>query len=284
LRRGQEECVERDRTDPLSLFKVLQVLSPYLDEIVIVGGWVPFLYDRYGRMASPHPLPRTIDVDVVVPRRVEEHGRPTIDDLLSSAGYKACVSASEVPVVKYELASPVTEIEFLTPEIGRPGKAALAVQRGLTAQALRYLQILLENTRKMKIKDTTDGSDIDLAVKVPSPGAFVYQKGLTLSRGSRRSPAKISKDLYYIFRFLDSSGELRDSIPAEICSLRSGYPARWFRTLTTNLNDYFPESDGDGPAVIATQYSGQMPAETFRNYAHHTFRGFIQALEEMAAA
>ena len=275
--------MERDRTDPLSLFRVLKVLSPYLDEIVVVGGWVPFLYDRYGQMPSPHPLPRTIDVDVVVPRHVEEHGRPTIDDLLSSAGYKARVSASEVPVVKYELVSPVTEIEFLTPEIGRPGKAALAVQRGLTAQALRYLQILLEKTRKIEIRDTTGGLDIDLAVKVPSPGAFVFQKGLTLSRSSHRSPDKISKDLYYIFRFLDSSGELRRSIPAEISSLRSRYHPRWFHTFVTNLNDYFPESDGDGPALVARQYSGQMSAERFQNYAHHTFRNFIQALQDISA-
>ena len=30
------------------------------------------------------------------------------------------------------------------------------------------------------------------------------------------------------------------------------------------------------------QISGRMPAETFRNYAHHTFRDFIQALGETA--
>jgi len=275
--------MERDRTDHLSLFRVLEVLSPYLDEIVIIGGWVPFLYNRYGEMPSRHPSLRTIDIDVVVPRHVEEGSRPTIDQLLSRAGYKAHVSASEVPVVKYELESPVTEIEFLTPEVGRPGEPAPVVQHGLTAQALRYLQILLENTRKIAIDDAVDGLAINLAVNVPSPGAFVYQKGLTLSRGSRRPTAKISKDLYYIFSFLDSSGELRDSIAAEIGSLRARYHARWFRTFITNLNDYFPESDGKGPALVATQYGGQMPEDTFRNYTHRTFRAFIRGLQEIAA-
>ena len=274
--------MRRDRTDPLSLFRVLKVLSPYLDEIVVVGGWVPFLYDRYGQMPSPHPLPRTIDIDVAVPRHIKRHGRPTIDELLLQAGYQARVSSSDIPAVMYELDSPAAEIEFLTPEIGKPGKVVVGVQRGLNAQALRYLQILLENTRKTEIKDTTGGSIIDLAVNVPSPGAFVYQKGLTLSRGSHRSPDKVSKDLYYIFRFLDSSGELRRSIPAEISSLRSRYHPRWFRTFIGNLNDYFPESDGDGPALVAAQYAGEMPTETFRNYAHHTFRNFIQALQDMS--
>jgi hypothetical protein len=178
-----------------------------------------------------------MDIDVAVPRHVEKRGRPIIDELLSSAGYEARIYGSDVPVVKYELTSPVTEIEFLTPEIGRPGKAALAVQHGLTAQPLRYLQILLENTKKIEINDTIYGSDISLVVRVPSPGAFIYQKGLTLSR----KHSKVSKDLYYIFNLLDSSRELRDSIPAEINSLQSQYAARWFRSFIRNLNKYFPE-------------------------------------------
>jgi len=275
--------VEASKTDLLSLLNAIEVLAPYLDEIVIVGGWVPFLYNKYGEIPSPHPLLRTMDIDVVVPRRVEEHGRPTIDELLSRAGYEARIYGSDVTVVKYELASPVTEIEFLTPEVGRPGKTALAVQHGLTAQALRYLQILLENTKKIEINDTIDGSDISLVVTVPSPGAFIYQKGLTLSPSSRRTSTKVDKDLYYIFSFVDSSKELWDSIPAEINSLRSRYAAKWFRNFIENLNDYFPESGGEGPARVAKLYTGHMPAETFRNYAHRTFRDFIQTLQEIAA-
>ena len=275
--------MKANETDLLSLLKAIEVLAPYLDEIVIVGGWVPFLYDRYGQMPSPHPLLSTMDIDVVVPRHLEERGGITIDELLLCAGYEARIYGSDVPVVKYELTSPVTEIEFLTPEVGKSGKAVLTVQRGLHAQALRYLQILLENTKKIKINDTIYGSDISLVVTVPSPGAFIYQKGLTLSPSSRRPSTKVSKDLYYIFSFVDSSGELRDSIPAEINSIQSRYAARWFRSFISNLNKYFPESGGEGPALVATLYSGHMPAETFRNYAHRTFRDFIQTLQEIAA-
>lgn len=275
--------MEPSETDLPSLLNAIKVLAPYLGEIVIVGGWVPFLYNRYGQVPSPHPLLRTMDIDVVVPRHVEAHGRPTIDELLSRAGYQASISGLDVSVVKYELASPVTEIEFLTPEVGRPGKAVLAVQRGLTAQALRYVQILLENTKRIKINDTIHGANIGLVVTVPSPGAFIYQKGLTLSPSSRRPAAKIDKDLYYIFSFVDSPKELRDSIPVEINSLRSQYPASWFRSFIRNLNHYFPESGAEGPARVAKLYTGLMPAETFRNYAHRTFRDFIQALQEITA-
>lgn len=275
--------MEGSRTDLLPLLKAMQVLASYLDEIVLVGGWVPLLYGRYCHMASPHPLLRTMDIDIVVLGRVEDRGRPTIDELLSRAGYEARIYAADGPVVKYELTSPVTEIEFLTPEIGRPGKATRRVQRGLTAQALRYLQILLENTMRIDIDDTICGSDISLAVTVPSPGAFIYQKGLTLSPGSRRATYKVAKDLYYILGLVDCPGEVRMSIPAEICSIRSRYPAGWFDRFVRNLSGYFPETGGEGAALVTTQYSGSMPASTFRNYAHRVFRDFIRAVRQGTA-
>jgi len=269
--------MEVSETDLLSLFKALSVLEPYLDDIVIVGGWVPFLYQRYGRIPARHPVLRTADIDFVVPRHIEECGRPAIDDLLSGAGYTTRNYGDEGSIVKYELASPETEIEFLTPEIGRPGKAALTVQSGLNAQALRYLQILLEHTRKIEINDTIESSDISLAVKVPLPEAFIYQKGLALSR-RRSDTLKIYKDLYYIFNLLDSSKELRDTITSEIHSLSSQYASRWYKSFKQNLVSYFPESGADGPALVASQYTGEIPIDTFRNYAHRTFRNFIQSL------
>jgi len=264
----------------LPLIKAMQVLAPYLDDIVLVGGWVPMLYRRYAQVSSPHPLLRTMDIDIVVPGRVEDRGRPTIDQLLSGAGYEPRVHPSDDALVKYELASPVTEIEFLTPEIGRPGRATRSVQRGLTAQALRYLQILLENPVKIRIDDTICGSDISLTVTVPSPGAFIYQKGLALSPGSRRETHKLAKDLYYILGIVDCPDDVRDSISAEICSFRSRYPARWFDRFVRNLTAHFPESGGEGAALVTTQYTGGMPASTFRNYAHRVYRDFILGIRK----
>lgn len=264
--------------DILSLLKTLEVLQSYLREIVIVGGWVPLLYCRYGQMPSRHPSVRTMDIDIAVPRRLEEQGRPTIDELLSSAGYKVHLSGSDVPIIKYELTNPRTNIEFITPEVGRPGKATIPVQRGLTAQALRYLEILLQNTRELEINDVASASNISLVVRVPSPGAFIYQKGLTLPYRY----SKVSKDLYYIFDLLDSPKE-QEPISVEIKSFQSQYPPKWFHSFIRNLNKYFPELGAEGPALLATQYSGPMPTEIFRNYAHRTFRDFIQSLQETTA-
>jgi len=154
------------------------------------------------------------------------------------------------------------------------------VQHGLTAQALRYLEILLENTVKIRIDDTVCGSHISLAVTVPSPAAFIYQKGLTLSPGSSRETYKVAKDLYYILGIVDCPDDVRDSIAAEICSFRSRYPPGWFDRFARNLIAYFPESAGEGAALVTTQYSGSIPALTFRNYAHRVFREFIRGIRK----
>ena len=267
------------QTHLASLLKTLDVLKLYLTDIVIIGGWVPLLYRMYDKLPCRHPTLLTRDIDVAVPRKLKESGRPTIDALLCEAGYKARFYGSEpAPVTKYELSLPVTEVEFLTPEVGRPGKPSPVVQQGLTAQALRYLPILLENTLQIRVADSLPGLKVDLNVQVPSPAAFIYQKGLALP--NRRS--KIAKDLYYIFDLLDSSSESRDSIVSDLAILRGSYRDSWFKAFLRNLEQYFPESNAEGQILVASQYTGMMPEPTFRLYTHRVFRDFTQALRELS--
>lgn len=35
-----------------SLFWILVILEPYLDDIVLIGGWVPHVYRRFGGFPS----------------------------------------------------------------------------------------------------------------------------------------------------------------------------------------------------------------------------------------
>jgi len=268
--------MEVGESELLSLLRTLDTLKPYLEEIVIVGGWVPFLYRKYGEIPARHPSVRTTDIDIAVPRQVPAKGRPTVDDLLSKAGYTVKLFGSDSPpIVKYELATPATEIEFITSEIGKPGKPAIFVQPGLIAQALRYVQILIENTKQIAINDSISGVNVNSLIRVPSPAAFIFQKALTLPQ--RR--LKAAKDLYYIFDLLDSTTEMQSLIPAEIRLLQAQYATKWFRSAIRNLERYFPGSGGEGPALVATQYTGDMSTETFRNYTQRIFRDLIERLK-----
>ena len=261
-----------------SLLTTLRALEPYLGDVVVVGGWVPTLYRRYGRVPARHPALFTRDIDVVVPARLPESGRPSIDELLRGAGYEARVYGSEMgEATKYELQSPATEVEFLVPEVGPPGPASRAVQEGLSAQALRYVSILLENTQGLEVRDSVEGMDVALSVRVPLPAAFVYQKGLTLEH--RRD--KVAKDLYYIFDLLDSCDDVRCSIVAGIAELRSSCTRAWFRTFAGNLERYFEGERAQGPYLVESQYAGGMDRATLRLRAQRVFADFRRDVREI---
>jgi len=137
------------------------------------------------------------------------------------------------------------------------------------------VQILLDNSRQIAINYSISGVNVSSLIRVPSPAAFIFQKALTLPQ--RR--LKAAKDLYYIFDLLDSTREMQSLIPAEIRLLQAQYVSKWFRSAIRNLERYFPESNGEGPALVATQYTGTMNAETFRNYTRRIFRDLIERLK-----
>ncbi|MCB2149372.1 MAG: hypothetical protein KQI81_23025, partial [Deltaproteobacteria bacterium] len=68
------------------LFKALGILREYLSEIVVGGGWAPFLYHRYlFRDCKREPI-FTRDIDLMVRPKVPVVGRKTIDKVLLEAG------------------------------------------------------------------------------------------------------------------------------------------------------------------------------------------------------
>ncbi len=262
--------------DLAALYKALEVIKPYLGQIVLVGGWVPAIYRRYGNLRSRHPSIRTTDIDIAVPRKLQDSGLPTLDNLLTEAGYKIDIVGSNGGAVKYELAAPPSQIEFITPEVGKPGKPSISVQNGLKAQALRYVEILLDNTRQILVHEHKADTNIKATVNLPSPAAFIFQKALTLP--DRRS--KQAKDLYYIFDLVDSTPEMMEEVVVEMKDIQIGYARNWARKAVSNLEKYFPVSGGQGPALLEAQYTGDMTADTFKNYAHRVFRNLIAGLKQ----
>ena len=69
-----------------SLFRVLGVLKPYLDDIVLIGGWVPHLYRRFGGFRDwKGEISLTSEVDILVPEAMPPSGRSTLPKTLESA-------------------------------------------------------------------------------------------------------------------------------------------------------------------------------------------------------
>lgn len=193
-----------DRRDLASFAGAVEALEPYLEHLVFVGGWAHFLYTLRPE-ASPLPFEplRTHDADVAAPAQFPL-GERTIAECLTDAGFREqLLSDHTPPVAEYVLGDETTGfyLEFLTPLVGggvkRGGRqAATTLVGGVTAQKLRYLDILLTAPWQVTLTQD-DGFAVaqPRAISVPNAAAYVVQKMLVLPK---RKPDKQAKDLLYV--------------------------------------------------------------------------------------
>jgi hypothetical protein len=257
------------------LISTMRAMQPYADRVVLIGGWVPVVYRWAGIIVAHGPVLMTRDIDIALPRVLSVVGRP-LDDLLTAIGLVAEFrSRDDPPVVAYmgRLAGVDVEVEFLTHE---PGATAHVVkpQPTLHAQSLHYLAILLDGAVDLFL-EVRPGS---LLIRVPSPGAFVYQKGLAFP--SRKHRFKRAKDLYYMFDVLEHVGVAK--VADELRGVSSRHPTRWLATFRSNLSAAFIGPMAEGPLLVTEQRpAGVLPIlddAQLRNYVGGLFGGFIDSL------
>ena len=164
----------------------------------------------------------------------------------------------------------------MAPLTGRREQATVEIQEGVTAQTLRYLNILLENTFEFRVSaQTAGGSPDELTVRIPIPGAYVFHRGLIGARGGSR---RRGKDLYYIFETWASLPNQRDQIVAEIGELRVRYPRPWYRRFRSTLESLFPNSAGEGVLLVFQQYEAREPREMAHQRIYRAFADLLRAV------
>jgi hypothetical protein len=267
------------RLDPV-LARGLAAIEPYLDVVVVAGGWVPHIYELLYDAGTAGRSPRTRDIDLAVPRSVPVRGR-SLDELLRQADFRCEFhSLDSPPVTKYVATQgdDDIEIEFITDAPGA-SEAAVMVQPDLTAQELHYVGLLLESPWPVNLALLTDG-EVELAILVPRPGAFVFHKSMVFK--NRRDRLKAEKDLYYIFFVLDAFPEWREAIAAELERLAAQKSA-WFKKSLKNLKAIFDDPASAGVDALLNQkpptaFPG-LSDEQFRQYAFSVMSGLIETME-----
>jgi len=266
-----------------AFLKTLWILRDYLSVMVIGGGWVPFLYYHYLLADKSRKPIRTRDIDILVDIDLPVIGSKTVDQLLMEAGLKPKFKSLNIPpVIHYEgtIDGQEVEIEFLTDQRGAKEDVVIEVQSGLHAEALRFVSIPIEHTIELTIDDFQIGRKYQpLRVKVPSPEAFVFHKGLIFER--RKDKLKKAKDLYYIFDILANCPELREQITKGLKGFENKYPS-WFFRFIKNLHKNFSDLISDGIILVLSQRPiGTFPEltnEQFKQYVLGIFQEFIEEL------
>jgi hypothetical protein len=125
---------------------------------------------------------KTRDIDFLVPRPSKTKAKADLPKLLKDLGF---IIGFKGPEGYIQLEHPDLIIEFLVPERGRGlDKARQLPQFGINAQSLRFLDLLIKDTIKIKIES--------VEVNLPHPVNFALHKLIISQR--RVKEEKIIKD------------------------------------------------------------------------------------------
>jgi hypothetical protein len=249
------------------LRRVLWELKPYLPELVVIGGWVPHLYRRYGGFTEwKSALSRTGEVDVLVTRAIDAAGRPSIPAILEAAGFRPVGDSGPAAVWAKDPARGEM-IEFLVPHVGTAkqlgGVQPLPSQPGLGALSLTDLTLLQAHTTTLDVPVTVAvAPPRTLAVRVPTLGAYAVTKAATFPKrspiagaaGVVTSNPKRAKDVLYLRDLMAAGDEVVARIEEDAQRIRrSSKPDReYVHYAANNLSLLFGrEPTADVKAVTA---------------------------------
>src|SRR5690606_180363 len=150
---------------------------PYLDELVIIGGWVPYLYQRYGGFATwSSSTSLTAELDLLIDRPIPPAGRPTIPEILRQARFRPREREDGAAVWEGDIQAGEL-IEFLVPHQGTAraegAVVRIAEQAGMGAVPLGGLELMRRFKRQLTIPIATAEGITNLEISVPTLGAYV---------------------------------------------------------------------------------------------------------------
>jgi hypothetical protein len=193
--------------DPDAFKQLIVALEPWLDQVVIVGGWAHQLYRLHPEAQELEYQPLgTLDADVAVPATLAA-GEPDIRERLLACGFtEEILGDDHPPTTHYCLGGEASGFyaEFLTPLIGseydrNQKRKATTEVGGVASQQLRYIELLLHHPWWIDLESDGSGAKIQIA----NPVSFLAQKVLIHGKREREDRAK---DILYMHDTLEVFG------------------------------------------------------------------------------
>lgn len=150
------------------LIKFLSLLQSCgcLEHVVLIGSWAEFLYGETKALPDFEPNIKTMDVDFLVQNLRKPSPAVNVVTAAREAGYLVERDTLDGITKLYDPKG--IEIEFLIGKKGAGIESALKTNLGVTAQALRHLEILSRNIMHVAYAGMT--------VCIPEPEAYALHK------------------------------------------------------------------------------------------------------------
>lgn len=192
-------------TQEKQLLKLLKIFDDNgcSDHLILIGSWAEYLYRVANILPDYEAVIRTLDIDFLVKNLRRPVPSINIASLAKEEGFY--VEEDCLTGVTKLLSSDGLEVEFLIEQKGKGTETALKTNLGITAQALRHLDLLRDNTLEVQ--------HLGIKVFVPTPEAFVLHKMIINSERkykTEKDQAVINKMYHHLN--MDEFNELLKSL------------------------------------------------------------------------
>lgn len=229
------------------LVEVVHILGDYVDDMAIVGGWVPALLIEGA--AEEHAA--SMDVDLALNQeKISEEAYATINKILTQHGYRQ--NSEKNAQFKYfkdvtvEGQTFTIELDLLTGEYGgETGKS----RRHESIQDVRALKargadLVFDRTKTITVTGElpNEGGTDTVTCKIAGVVPFIVMKGIVLAR--RKKP-KDAYDIEYVLRYYPGG------IDAIVDLISSDLENRLVQEALTNIAQKFESVEHVGPTSVA---------------------------------
>jgi len=252
----------------LLFFEVLQDLKDYLDDLILVGGWLSYVYSKFLWHNLEVQAVTTVDIDFGFGGEKTKPHSKTIFEVLSSLNYKErhLYIGKMYPVVLYKQGK--IPIDFITSPKTKNKLVEGLVGRQIIINKIDKFDFLLEN--RIPITVRAEREKTSYKVQCPKPSAFLYHKGATFI--DREGELKQAKDLHYMYFILRYAPNL-DIVLAEVAEYKKkGH----FVDISKNIKKYFERKTSQGCLMIEKEIG---PDEYIDNLRQDIFERFNELLE-----
>jgi hypothetical protein len=205
--------------------KVLKRFSKegLLSKLVLIGSWCLYFYEDFFAGLRYSPSIRTRDIDLLVPLPPKIKKEVDIPKLLEDMGFVVSFVGSKGYM---RLNHPELIVEFLVPERGRGSDKPFNLPGlKMNAQPLRYLDILLKSTIRVKFDK--------MILNVPHPAAFALHKVIIYKRRGKKDKAdKDKQQALMIFDYLVKKKDAR-----KLRQIFGSMHIKWRKTILSNLKN-----------------------------------------------
>jgi hypothetical protein len=255
-----------------ALSDVLAALGESLKNLVLVGGWLPFIYARHLWRMGAVDIPQTTDIDLGVGEIGAGRFQATVFEKLTRAGLAAeSIHPGEATPLQFvhRKGRTAVRVEFLTSEFVSDDTRARFLGKNLAWSRLAAFEVLLKETIPLWL----DLGGKSFQVKTPPPARYFYHKALIFE--ARDNEYKMGKDLYTFWWGLRFAPE-PDALIQEILALKGD---EFFPRFTETMAEQFKDAGSPGYALLMPFLKSWVAPGEINRLIGRTMAPFLEALK-----